>query len=1022
MLPEIKPFDRQVTLVGDSGIQFMDFGLTLGREQAGEFVELASGVLTRLLYNEEKDFHFFQPGPDAIEKARAKYDIALKNSLELLDGIWLPLPLFRFNPPHFYSEGPINWARFRLVKLQEPDLDGHTHRLTLVFDTRIMAKLHGAADLGPNQEDVSAGATFQIATSTYALGWYLTQPWLKEWLLEVFNDASKGRDREERESEIQQQYPVAHYLNLLSLLAKPVADQQSKEPPRVEIPQFRIIANGETNAIKPIPVDLVLDVGNSRTCGILIEDHGQSGSGLMHNYVLQLRDLNAPEQVYSQPFESRIEFSQAFFGKDHCSVRSGRHDAFQWPTIARIGNEAGRLASRRRGSEGSTGLSSPKRYLWDEKFYGQGWRFNTAYQQHDTHPLATAAPFANLINEKGEALHTIEDEMDRIPVFTPRYSRSALMTFMLAEVLTQTLTQINSPAQRTRQGHAGIPRQLRNIILTVPPGMPMAERCILDERMHQAVGLVWKALRWHQGEQDPYRCQEEGNVQDNIQVPLPRVRVEWDEASCAQLVYLYTEINQNFAGHPEEFFAALGRPDRKNRESITLASVDIGGGTTDLVITDYALDRSGQHGAGVNAHIVPQQRFRDSFKIAGDDILLDVIQLLVLPALEAALKQTGVASVDTLLSQLCGANNVSAAEAVLRQQLNLQVFVPIALNLLGRYELYDPQGPGAKANESLRYGDLLPANNISEAVGAFVRREVQKAGGGSDFNLCEVPITFNLAQLHQALLSGRFNICKVLTALCEVMANYHCDMLLLTGRPSLLPGIQAFIRMCLPLPPGRILPLHGYHTGNWYPFHKNGQIEDPKSSASVGAMITLLCANHSIPNFHFRTAALKPYSTIRHMGIIDLQNIIRDHDVTYRDIQSYEGQIRLPSSGSSETDTPAWIMRGDLRLGYRQLDTERWTAAPLYTLRFSDEGRAKYTQAKSPDGSSPYLEVKLAIGKDNRARALGLISDKLVVSEVSSNTDKTFNKRDLELELNTMPDAGLIDSRHWLDSGSVKQQ
>ncbi|VFS89346.1 Uncharacterised protein [Kluyvera cryocrescens] len=31
-------------------------------------------------------------------------------------------------------------------------------------------------------------------------------------------------------------------------------------------------------------------------------------------------------------------------------------------------------------------------------------------------------PFANLIDERGEALHTIEDEMDRIPVFTPRYS------------------------------------------------------------------------------------------------------------------------------------------------------------------------------------------------------------------------------------------------------------------------------------------------------------------------------------------------------------------------------------------------------------------------------------------------------------------------------------------------------------------------------------------------------------------------------------------------------------------------
>ncbi|MGL5031038.1 MAG: virulence factor SrfB [Aeromonas sp.] len=1018
MLPEIKPFDRQVTLVGDSGIQFMDFGLTLGREPAGEFVELASGVLTRLLCNEEKDFLFFQPRPDAIEKARPKYDIALKNSLELLDGIWLPLPLFRFNPPHFYNEGPINWARFRIVQLPEPDLDGYTHRLTLVFDTRIMAKLPGAADLGPNQEDVSAGATFQVATSTYALGWYLTQPWLKEWLLEIFNDASKGRDRDERESEIKQQYPVAHYLNVLSLLAKPVDDQQTKAQPKVEIPQFRLIKNGETNAIKPIPVDLVLDVGNSRTCGILIEDHGQSGSGLMHNYVLQLRDLNTPEQIYCEPFESRIEFSQAFFGKDHCSVRSGRHDAFQWPTIARIGNEAGRLASRRRGSEGSTGLSSPKRYLWDEKFYGQGWRFNTAYQQSDNYPLATAAPFANFINEKGEALHTIEDEMDRIPVFTPRYSRSSLMTFMLAEVLTQAITQINSPAQRTRQGHAGIPRQLRNIILTVPPGMPMAERCILDERMKQAVGLVWKALRWHQGESDPYGQDED--LRAKFAVPRPSVSVNWDEASCAQLVYLYTEINQNFAGHPEEFFGVLARPDRKNRESITLASLDIGGGTTDLVITDYVLDRSGQHGAGVNAHIVPQQRFRESLKIAGDDILLDVIQQYVLPALEVAFKLIRIGSVDTLMSQLCGANNVSAADAVLRQQLNLQVFVPIALNLLGRYEQYDPLKSNANPSEVMRYGDLLAPDSISEAVAEFVRREVQKASGQSEFDLYQVPITVNLKQLHQQLVFGNFNICKVLTALCEVMTHYPCDMLLLTGRPSLLPGIQAFIRMCLPLPPGRILPLHGYHTGTWYPFHKNGQIEDPKSTASVGAMITLLCANHHIPNFHFRTAELKPYSTIRHMGIIDLQNTIRDHDVTYRNIQSDEGKILLPTA-EADGDSPAWIMRGDLRLGYRQLDCERWAAAPLYTLRFSDVGRAKYSNAQVADGSSPYLEVRLAIVNDDKqAKKLRLISDRLVVADVSSNTDKSFSKNDLVLELNTMPDAGLIDSRHWLDSGSVK--
>ncbi|PKE32028.1 virulence factor SrfB [Rahnella sp. AA] len=1027
MLPEIVSYDRQITLVGDSGIQFMDFGLTLpGRLPSGEFVQLANGVLTRLIYNEQRDYHFYQPAPDNIEKARSQYDIPVEKSLKLFGGTWLPLPLFRFSPPNIYQEGPLNWARFRIVKLTEPDMDGHSHRMTLAIDTRIMAKQQAAADLSPHQEDVNAGATFAVATATYALNWYLTQDWVKDWLKEVFTDASKSRDIDEREQELAEQYPLAHYLNLLSLMAIPVEGLQTQKEPTIELPQFRVIANRETNAIRPISVDLILDVGNSRTCGILIEDHGQSGSGLTQNYVLKLRDLSSPEHVYTDPFESRVEFSQAFFGKDHFSVRSGRHDAFQWPTIARIGGEAGRLAARRRGSEGSTGISSPKRYLWDEKFYGQGWRFNGSYVQ-DTNPLATAAPFANLINEKGQALHTIEDEMDRIPVFTPRYSRSSLMTFMLSEVLTQAISQINSPEQRIRQGHAGIPRQLRNIILTVPPGLPMAERCILEDRMRQAVGLVWKSLRWHIGENDPDVDNQPGSLnRENIKVPLPEIRVEWDEASCAQLVYLYTEINQNFAGHPEVFFDTIGRPDRKDREAITIASIDIGGGTTDLVVTDYRLDRNGLSGGGANAHIIPHQRFRDSFKIAGDDILLDVIQSYVLPAFGQALQEAGVFSVETLMSQLCGSQNISAAEAVLRQQLSLQLFVPLALHILSSYERYDPQDEQTHLLISQQVSELLPAGSISEEVEGFVLREIQKAGGNnSGFKLTNISLHLPLTKVHNDLCSGKFNIDKVLTALCEVLSCYNCDMLLLTGRPSQLPGIQAIIRRNLPLPPGRILALHGYQTGTWYPFHKNGHIDDPKSTASVGAMLSQLCANHSIPNFHFRTSALKPYSTIRHIGIIDMDSLIRDADIIYRHIESENGQIKLPEipHEDGETTTQSIIMRGDLRLGYRQLDAERWSAAPLYTLRFTEKGRKRFSEAKSDDNGSPYLKVRLAIATNQASKALklGLISDRLIIADVSSNTDKSFTRSDVELELNTMPDTGLIDSRHWLDSGSVKK-
>ncbi|EPN29993.1 virulence protein SrfB, partial [Pseudomonas syringae pv. actinidiae ICMP 19096] len=70
--------------------------------------------------------------------------------------------------------------------------------------------------------------------------------------------------------------------------------------------------------------------------------------------------------------------------------------------------------------------------------------------------------------------------------------------------------------------------------------------------------------------------------------------------------------------------------------------------------TDYSLERGAEQASGSNVSIIPEQRFRDSFKVAGDDILLDIIQRFVLPALEQALKDFGVVSPRSLLSRLCG--------------------------------------------------------------------------------------------------------------------------------------------------------------------------------------------------------------------------------------------------------------------------------------------------------------------------------------------------------------------------------
>ncbi|TDF79864.1 virulence factor SrfB [Pseudomonas sp. H9] len=1023
MLPEITQFEETVTLVSDSGIQFMDFALRLGPdEQAGKFVQLNNGMVpTRLLWSKEyKDF--YEPEPDKMVQVEFDstednhFRLSMEESLKLFDGVWLPIPFLRFMPPHRYDEGPNNWSRMRLVKLPEPDIDGNTHRLTIAFDCRIMKSVDGAAYLAPSEEDVRSGVAFKLACSAREYGWFLTNNWIREWLTELYTEARAEWTRERLDRDLQGNRHIAHYLNLLSLLRRPVPAEQSTEKPKVEIPEIKVVANDAQGVVQPIKVDLVLDVGNSRTCGILVEDHVQAGSGMLNNYVLELRDLSEPHQIYNQAFESRVEFSKAAFGSDQWSSQSGRHDAFQWPTLARVGGEAGRLASRRRGTEGSTGLSSPKRYLWDEKAYSHGWRFNTSNKKVSDEPEAIAAPFSSLINDLGQALYL--PPKNDMSAFSSLYSRSNLMTFMLAEVVTQALSQINSPAQRSRQGRARTPRMLNSITLTVPPGMPQAERSILSNRMFEAVGLVWKSLGWHEGDSNPFK-----DKSVKPRTPLPSIRVDWDEASCGQLVYLYNEISENFAGHPEEFFATLARPDKTEAEQITLATIDIGGGTTDLVITDYRLDRGNNGGNGANVHIVPEQRFRDGFKVAGDDILLDVIREFILPSFKRALQDAGVYAPDALMSRLCGNGEASAQERVLRQQLNLQVFVPLGLAVLKAYEQYDPETPLTVTEQSWRelLGDAQVNDSVLEFVNAAVRRDVGRDG---TLDLMSTPLALDLEQVHLAFIGGQINITKVLSELCEVISHYSCDALLLTGRPSRLPGIQTFIRQRLPLPPGRILPLQNYRTGGWYPFHKNGLIDDPKSTASVGAMICLLCAKHSVPNFYFRTAMLKPYSIIKHFGQIDNAGTIKHGDVLYHNLTSDKGRIELPIVGEGEERGTPWLeMRGDMHLGYRQLAAERWSASPLYTLRFTPQGQRNFSQSIGKGGEAPVLRIRLAVDEPSDILLeQGLVSDKLIISDLKSNIqDADFDfERDLELSLNTMPTGNLSDSDYWLDSGNVK--
>ncbi|MCG8312000.1 MAG: virulence factor SrfB [Pseudomonadales bacterium] len=987
MLPTIKKFeDKVITLIQGSSIQFVDFAvkLDLKRESIGEFAPQISNLsVARLEYDERKDifFHPSQPG----ESIKPSVSAPIDQSLKLLADVWLPVPFFRLTPPRRFAEGPTNWARARIRELEEgEDNEGNTHWITIAFDTQVFDVLKNTSYLAPSKDDVSAGHVFSLAHRANEMGWFLELPWINSWLQEVFTEQAEARlgmQEDDIEDECKDFYYQAHYLNLLYILGTKLPDHE-----------YKIITNTATDLEKPIPVDMVLDVGNSRTCGILIENHPQEKDTLHKRYELELRDLTQPAQVYSEPFESRIEFSQANFGKDHFSVQSGRSNAFMWPTIVRVGAEARRLASQRKGTEGSTGLSSPKRYLWDESNYEPGWRFNCAFVKSDSEPYATAAPVANLINEQGEALFAVP-EAERLPVFRPHYSRSSVMTFMLSEVISQALMQINSPTQRNKMSHAQMPRHLRTIVLTVPPSMPKPEKEILRNRVEQALGIVWKSLGWHPEDED---LDDEGKAK--AWPYFPEIHIQWDEATCGQVVYLFSEIQNNFAGRREEFFSTLARKDQQASTKLVVASIDIGGGTTDLVINDYGLDDD----RSSNAFIVPEQRFRDGFKVAGDDILLEVIQLFVVPIISQRLKEAGIRDPQPLLSRLIGSEPVVVQEAVLRQQLALQILSPIGLEILAAYEKFDPVEPGNLG--AITIADLLvdyelPTDRVLHYFNNAVVTHPESTV--SEFNIMDLELPINLRKIHEAFLNGRFNICKTLKALSEIVYYYQCDVLLLTGRPSRLPGIQALLRVLLPVPVNRILPLHGYRAGGWYPFHKQGRIDDPKTTAAVGAMLCAMAPNLS--QFFFRAAAFKAYSTVRYLGLIDNNNVLKNSNVFYENIDLDDPDYELPDQ--------AFEVRGPMRLGFRQLGAERWGAAPLYTLSIEDD---KVKRMLAEDGT--VLKVCLRNERSRKGDSAG--TEKFIIVSVESDSGAVKSKS-LKLQLNTLTDAGLGETQYWLDSGSV---
>src|SRR5574344_61167 len=932
---------EELSLIANTGIQFFDIEIDLSKEKAQKYLNcffkkalsdkdpnykyediyVKKNTLTKDVTTDEKDICI-----SLIDKKEKNINdlkrIDVISSLEYFTSSkniaeWFPLPFF-VKTNNQFKIGPLCWCRGYIKK----NIEEKKYHLVIAFDTKIKAvdDRESYTYPIPTRCEVDNGSKFALCDNFSNLKEFIQKDFINLWLFgtwERFADRVNLSKQKKIEQSEDDYYYICHYLNLINLII-------NKDI--VNIPEI-IIKPFEESKDK-VEVDLVLDIGNSRTCGLIIERPGDDVSNsLPPNIKLKIRDLSDPCEEYDEAFPSRVEFAYPSF--THDKYPSKDSDPFFWPSMVRVGFEAEHLSFLQDGTEGNTGLSSPKRYLWSETPAKNSWTVNTKRSLKLENNAAIIPPVKRFIEGDGKA--TFGPKSTGLSVFEAKYSRQSMMTFMILEIIAQAYRQINSIDYRCERQLKDTPRIIDSLIITVPPAMPKQEINRLQLCVESAVGIYWKSMGWDTSDLRK-RLKFKDRKRSNVWPKIPNIKISWDEAICSQVVYLYNELVSKYKGQFEDYVRNIAI--NKNENKITLATIDIGGGTSDIVINSYQKTE--------NEQIRPKQLFRESFKVAGDDILLQIIRDYIVKSIENSAcdlhkskYQKEKDRIHSKMVDLLGQDRATQQDEqsrTLRKQLTTQLFEPLAIKIICAYEKYGTDD--FKDINLKNFGEILFSENnkhvITDQVLNYINEPLSELLD-EKFSIMDTPLLINFFEIHNNFSTCQvFDICtNAFTFMAEIIDQYNCDEVIITGRTSKLPGILACFRNLLDLPQSRIVSLPLCHFEAWNEYVDTfGHILDPKVITALGAMILNLCSLTKINNFYLTSDKILIKSCIRYMGALDQQGTLEKSKVFFKDMD-LDNDEYLPNG---EFKIP-----GKIVLGYRCMEIERWPANPLYVIEITDE-------------------------------------------------------------------------------------
>ena len=413
-------------------------------------------------------------------------------------------------------------------------------------------------------------------------------------------------------------------------------------------------------------VHLVVDFGNSRTGGLLVEFRGDARQEpmmtplqLVNRYHLDAWNeqgkwdttnatwwFSSKSHWCTSPYlpapaldivEYREQEKGGVFGGrvEQVAVTVRRTPrTFEEFSQVRMGREADDLVgSIELEGDIRTGVSSPKRYLWarDSSWLeGANWHMADPYDRKQgdddsRHAAKLGGPLLAFIPQDDQA-DPPRAQFEQTPL-APRHAPRVLMQAALYELLCQAFTYVNSPAYQKLTGDAGRRRLLASLTLTFPSGMISKEREQLKKQAEKAIEIFSQTVGRVQLSDSP-------NAQPNDH-QFPQLKLSIDEASAVHLTYLWSE-SRKLGGKPSLWFSVMGKTRRtspsetkplqatesrpakaaesegsslfsprpsslspssqkpplaesskESRPEARIACIDIGGGTSDLMIATY---------------------------------------------------------------------------------------------------------------------------------------------------------------------------------------------------------------------------------------------------------------------------------------------------------------------------------------------------------------------------------------------------------------------------------------------------